>query len=143
MSLVRIINSNELVSYPIRLQKLYRKWQVNLPSQNVRYSVKLPSPTGVTEVVSQVTSYSKAFEPGSLHPIRGKTTISPVDRDTLERQHGSPKAAPSLNGNPPVQVHFYGFMGNVSPPTLTFSQILMVFAGQRERARAFSGMLFL
>jgi hypothetical protein len=87
----------------------------------------LALPTGVTEVVSQVTSYSKIFEAGSLHPIHGKITISPVHRDTLEQQHGFSKATPSLNGNRPIQVRFYGFMGNVSPRIRTVSQRLMDF----------------
>ena len=82
----------------------------------------LPLLTGITEAVRQVTSYSKRFEVGSVHLIRGKTTISPVDRDTPERQHGLPKAAPFRNGNRLDQVPFYGFMGNVSIHTSAFAQ---------------------
>ena len=95
--------------------------------RNVRYSIELPFPIGVTEVVPQVTSYSKIFEAGSLHPIHGKTIISPVNRDMQEQQHGLSKATPSLNGNRLVQVPFYGFMENVSPRTRPVSQRLMVF----------------
>ena len=83
--------------------------------------------TGIAKVVWQVTIYKKIFEVGSLHLIHGKTTISPVDRGTPEQQHGLPKAAPFRNGNRPDQVPFYGFMGNVSPPTRTLSRRLMVF----------------
>jgi hypothetical protein len=74
-----------------------------------------------------VTSYSKRFEIGSVHLIRGKPTISRVDHDTPERQHGLPKAAPSRNGNRPDRVPFYGFMGNVSLPTSVLSHKLIVF----------------
>ena len=38
--------------------------------------------TGMTEIVWQVTSYSKMFGVGSLHLIHGKITILPVARDT-------------------------------------------------------------
>ena len=41
-----------------------------------------------------------------------------LDRDTAEPQRGSSKAAPSRNGHHLAQVHFYGFMENVSFPTL-------------------------
>ena len=67
------------------------------------------------------------FEDGCLHLIHGKTTILPVDRSTPELQLGLSKGAPSRSGNRPVQVPFYGFMGNVSPQTCTLSKRLMVF----------------
>jgi hypothetical protein len=94
---------------------------------NVRYSGNLLLPTGITEVVSQVTRYSKMFEVGSLHLIRGKITILPVNRDKLEWQHGLSEAARSRNGNRPNQVPFYGFMGNVSALIPMLSQELMLF----------------
>ena len=75
--------------------------------------------TGITDVVWQVTSYSMMFEGGSLHLIHLKTTISPVNRNTLGQQNGLSKATPSRNGNRPDQVPFYGFMGNVSSSTCT------------------------
>ena len=80
--------------------------------------------TGMTEVGSQVTRYSKTFENGSLHPVRGKITILPVTRDRADRQHGLSEAAPSRSGNHPDQVPFYGFMGNVSGLIPTLSQEL-------------------
>jgi hypothetical protein len=86
----------------------------------------LPLLTGITEAVWQVTSYSKRLEVGSVHLIRGKTTISRVNRDTPERQHGLPKAAPSRNGSLPDRVPFYGFMANVSLPTSMLSHKLIV-----------------
>ena len=58
------------------------------------------------------------FEVGSLHLILGKIRILPADRDTPERLRGLSEVAPSRNGNRPGQVHFYGFMGSVSPLTL-------------------------
>ena len=87
---------------------------------------KLLSLIGITEIVWQVTSYSRMFEVGSLHPIHGRTTISPVNRDTLAQRRGLSKAAPSRNGNHPDQVPFYGFTGNVSPPSPMLLQKLMV-----------------
>ena len=72
---------------------------------------------GIAEAVWQMTSYSKIFEVGSLHLIRGGIIILPLDRDTAERQRGLSEAAPSRNGSHPAQVHFYGFMENVSSPT--------------------------
>jgi hypothetical protein len=83
---------------------------------------KLSLLIGITEVISQVTSYSKMYEVGSVHLIRGKTTILRVDPDTPKQRHGLSKVAPSRNGNYPDRVHFYGFMANVSPPTITLSQ---------------------
>jgi hypothetical protein len=80
---------------------------------------------GIAEVVWQMTSYSKMFEVGSLHLIHGRTTISPADRDTAERQRGLSEAAPSRNGRHPVQVLFYGFMENVSSQPFTLSQGLI------------------
>ena len=62
------------------------------------------------------------YEIGSVHLIRGKITISPVDCDTSVQRHGLSKAESSQNGNYPDQVHSYGFMANVSPPTLMLSQ---------------------
>ena len=87
---------------------------------------KLLLPIGTTEIVWQVTSYSRMFEVGSLHLIHGRITILPANRDTLAQQRGLSKAAPSQNGNHPDQVPFYGFTGNVSPPSPVFLQILMV-----------------
>jgi hypothetical protein len=77
---------------------------------------------GITEAIWQVTSYRKMYEVGSVHLIRGKITISLVDRDTPEQRHGFSKAGSSRNGNYPNQVHFYGFMANVSRPTLMLSR---------------------
>ena len=73
---------------------------------------------GIAEIVWQMTSYNKMFKAGSLHLIHGRTTISPADRDIPGRQHGLSEAARSRNGSHPVQVLFYGFMENVSSPTL-------------------------
>jgi hypothetical protein len=92
----------------------------------VRYLVTLPLLTGITEIVWQVTSYSKMFEVGSLRLIHGKITTLPVDRNTTERQRGLLEVAPSLNGNLPDQDPFYGFMGNVSSSTPMLSHGLMV-----------------
>jgi hypothetical protein len=75
----------------------------------------------------QATSY-KMFEVGSLHLIHGKITTLPVNRDTRERLSGLSKALPSQNGNRPDQVRFYGFTGNVRPPTPALSKGLMVFS---------------
>ena len=86
--------------------------------------VKLPLPSGVTDVVSQV----KIFEVGCLHLIHGRTTIWPVDRDTQEQQLGLSTAVLSQNGNHLVQVRFYGSMGNVSPQNRMLWQRLMVFS---------------
>ena len=83
---------------------------------------KLSLPIGITEVIWQVTNYRTMYEVGFVHLIRGKTTISPVDHDIPEQRHGLSKVESSRNGNHPDQVHFYGFMANVSPPTLTLSQ---------------------
>ena len=41
-----------------------------------------------------------------------------LDRDTAERERGLSEAEPSRNGRHRAQVHFYGFMENVSSPTL-------------------------
>jgi hypothetical protein len=87
---------------------------------------KLAPLIGITEVVSQVTSYSKMFEIGSLHLILGKIRILPADRDTAERQRGLSEVTPSWNGNRPGQVHCCGFMGSVSPPTPTLSHGVMM-----------------
>jgi hypothetical protein len=51
-----------------------------------------------------------------------------VHRNTPERQRGLLEAAPSRNGNRLGHDPFYGFMGNVSPPTPTLLQGLMGFA---------------
>ena len=61
------------------------------------------------------------FEDGSLRLTHGKITILPLDRDTPERQRGLLEVAPFRNGSRPDQDLFYGFMGNVSPPTSTFA----------------------
>jgi hypothetical protein len=100
---------------------------VKLTNPNVRYFGKLAPLTGVTEVLSQVTGYSKTFEVGSPHPIRGKITILRVTRDRAERQRGLSEAARSRSGNHPDQAPFYGFMGNVRALIPTFPQELMVF----------------
>jgi hypothetical protein len=84
----------------------------------VRYLINLSLLMGIAEVAWQMTSYTKFFEVGSLHLIHGRTTISPADRDIPGRQHGLSEAARSRNGSHPVQVLFYGFMENVSSPTL-------------------------
>ena len=82
--------------------------------------------TGVTDIVWQVTSFRTMFEVGSLRLIHGKITILPVDRDTPEQQRGLLQVAPFRNGNLPDQDLFYGFMGSVSPPTLTLLPGLMI-----------------
>ena len=96
-------------------------------SQNVRLLIRLSLLTGIAQIAWQVTNYSKMSDVGSLHLIRGKIIILPVDRDTPEQQRGLLEATPSKNGNRPDQVLFYGFMGNVSPSTSPVSQGLMVF----------------
>jgi len=80
----------------------------------------------MTKIVWQVTSYRKMFKIGSLRLIPGKITILPVDRDTPERQPGLLQVALFRNGNLPDQDLFCGFMANVSPPTPTALQGLMV-----------------
>jgi hypothetical protein len=95
----------------------------------------LPLLTEVTEIIWQVTSYSTMFEVGSPHLIHGKTTILPVDHDTPELRRGLLKAVPSRNGNLLDQDPFYGFMGNVSPPTSTLFQGLMAFAPDSRRGK--------
>ena len=99
---------------------------MKLTNANVRCFGKSALLTGVTEVVSQVTRYSKTFRVGSLHLIRGKITILPVTRDRPERQHGLSEAARSWSGNRPDQAPFYGFMGNVGTLIPTLPQELMV-----------------
>jgi hypothetical protein len=64
-----------------------------------------------------VTGSRKIFKVGCHHLIHGKTTILRVDHDTPEQQRGLSEATPSRNGNCLDRVRFYGFMGNVSPPT--------------------------
>jgi hypothetical protein len=68
----------------------------------------------------------KMFEDGSLHLIRGKITILPLDRDTPERHRGLLRVALFRNGNCPDQDLLCGFMANVSPSTPTALQGLMV-----------------
>jgi hypothetical protein len=53
-----------------------------------------------------------------------------------EQQRGLSEVAPSRNGNRLEQDHSYGFMGSVSPPTLTLLQGLMVSfpdSGRRKK----------
>ena len=88
---------------------------------------KLALLTGITEIVWQVTSYSKMFGVGSLHLIHGKITILPVARDTPEQQRGLLEEAFFRNGKVPDQDLFYGSMGSVSTPVPTLPQGLMVF----------------
>jgi hypothetical protein len=89
----------------------------------------------MTKIVWQVTSYRKMFKIGSLRLIPGKITILPVDRDTPERQPGLLQVALFRNGNLPDQDLFCGFMANVSPPTPTPSQVLMVFTPDSGRGK--------
>ena len=97
--------------------------------------LKLALLTGITEIVWQVTSYSAMFEVGSLRLIHGKTTILPVDCDTVEQQRGLLEVAPFRNGNLPDQDLFYGFMGSVSHLTSTFLQGLMTFIPDSGRRK--------
>ena len=96
---------------------------------------KLALLTGITEIVWQVTSYSKMFEVGSHRLIHGKTTILPVDHDTPGRQRGSLQVAPFQNGSRPGQDPFYGSMGNVSLPTSIFSQGVTIFTPDSGRGK--------
>ena len=58
-----------------------------------------------------------------------------MDRSTPEQQRGLSGAAPSRNGNRLDQDPFYGFMGNVSPPTPTVLQGLMGFTPESGRRK--------
>ena len=66
------------------------------------------------ETAYQVRNYCKIFEIGSLLPILGKIKISPAICAMKGQQRGSLRAIHSLNGFHPGQVHFSGYMGNVS-----------------------------
>jgi hypothetical protein len=91
-----------------------------------------------------VKNSRKIFDVGSLHLIRGRITIYPVDRDTPGRQCGLLEAVPSQIGNRPDRVPFCGFMGNVSPPTPTLLYVLIVFLpGSGGQEKVFSGELIL
>ena len=57
--------------------------------------MKLSLLAGITEIVGQVTSYSKMFEVGSRHLIHGRTIIKPLHLDTLKQEGGLSKATPS------------------------------------------------
>ena len=96
-------------------------------SQNVRLLIRLSLLTGIAQIAWQVTNYSKMSDVGSLHLIRGKIIILPVDRDTPEQQRGLLHVTPFRNGKIPDQDLFYGFMGSVSPPATTLPQELMAF----------------
>jgi hypothetical protein len=75
------------------------------------------------------------FEDGSLHLIHGKITILPLNRNMLEQQRGLLEVTPFWNGNRLDQDPFYGFMANVSPPTSTLSQGLIVFTPNSGRRK--------
>jgi len=75
-----------------------------------------------------MTSFSKIFEVGFLHLIRGEITTSHADRDIAGLGGGSFKIARSQNGKNPDRALFYGSTGNVSyRPTLTLLQRLTAF----------------
>ncbi len=86
--------------------------------------MKVSMLTGITEAAWpwQVTNYSNIFKVGSLRLIHGRIIMLPANRDTREQERGSSEAAPSRNGSRPDQVHYYGFMANVSSSILTPSQ---------------------
>ena len=75
------------------------------------------------------------FEDGCPRLIHGKITILPLDRDTWEQRRGLLEEAFFRNGNRPDQDLFYGFMGNVSPPTRTLLQRLMIFTPDSGRRK--------
>jgi hypothetical protein len=72
-----------------------------------------------TEIVWEVTHWSRMFEGGSLHQIHGKTTTLHVNRARRGPGRGSSKVTLSQNGSGPgLQVLFYGSMENVRGPQL-------------------------
>ncbi len=88
--------------------------EMNKAKREIIHGVSLL--TGITEVVWpwQVTNYSKMFKIGSLRLTHGRIIIFPANRGTREQQRGLSEAAPSRNGSCPDQIHYYGFMENVS-----------------------------
>ena len=92
---------------------------------------------GTTEPASQGTSYSRTFENGFPHQIRGKTTKSLVSLAIVELQHGGCKILLSRNGNLLVQVPSYGFMENVGalyPRTFPGTDHFRLYSGRwKER----------
>ncbi len=96
--------------------------EMNKAKREILHGVSLL--TAITEVdwPWQVTNYSKIFKVGSLRLIHGRIIMLPANRDTREQERGSSEAAPSRNGSRPDQVHYYGFMANVSSSILTPSQ---------------------
>ena len=129
------IDNNKLVLYRLALEIIQEIASEMNKSKRQIFSSNLPLLTGITEIVWQVTSYRKMFEDGSLRLTHGKITILPLDRDTPERQRGLLEVAPFRNGNRLDQDLFYGFMGNVSPPTSTHSQGLIVFTPDSGRRK--------
>jgi hypothetical protein len=70
--------------------------------------------TRITEIVWQVTAYSKIFSGGYHHLILGRITIMPANLATTALQCGSFRETRSHNGKSLIPgVPFYGFMGNV------------------------------
>jgi hypothetical protein len=126
MLLVRFIDNTNLVLHLSWRLEILQEMASEMNKSKSQIFRKVSIVDGITEIVSQVTSYSKIFKVGCLHLIRGKTKILLVNRDTLEQQRGLSEAAPSRNGNRPDQAPFYGFMENVSQPTPMLSQGLMV-----------------
>jgi hypothetical protein len=70
--------------------------------------------TGISEIVRQVTNYSKTFSTGYCHLILGRTTTSPASRATPGLQRGLLRETLSWNGKRLIpRVPLYGYMGNV------------------------------
>jgi len=96
--------------------------EMNKAKREILHGVSLLS--GITEIVWpwQVTNHSKVFKVGSLRLTHRRITILLANRDTREQRRGLSEAAPSRSGSRPDQVHYYGFMENVSSPIQTPSQ---------------------
>lgn len=74
------------------------------------------SPSHITlavdaQTILQVASCERAFELGSLRPIRLQITISRATSATKQKQSGSFKVVSSRNGN--LLAPYYGFTVNV------------------------------
>jgi hypothetical protein len=66
-----------------------------------------------TEIVWQVTSYSKMLEFGSLPQIHGKPTMPPASCAMLGQHRGLSRATSYRNGNLRDRALFCGSMANV------------------------------
>jgi hypothetical protein len=73
----------------------------------------LPLLAGSTEIVWQVINCREIFGAGSLPPIHGKISTSPMNHATVRLGHGSFKVIRSWNGDNPDRIPYYGSMGNV------------------------------